>query len=140
MTFGSQGFWKGNCFFGKQFAKTILFQKRGGFSTIPKTVSPNTLYMAWNSCSAGGSAAAAALAGTKKRAQPDPPQQGVDAGQHGFRSVRKGPSGAFARSNPASPMSSPLVDARAAIGYRHAGHAIEPHFLFASFSRISVVS
>jgi len=70
---------------------------------------------AYGATAAGGSgAAAAALAGTKKRAQPDPPQQGVDAGQHGFRSVRKGPSGAFARSNPASPMSSPLVDARAA--------------------------
>ena len=66
---------------------------------------------AYGATAAGGSgAAAAAFAGTKKRAQPDPPQQGVDAGQHGFRSVRKGPSGAFARSNPASPMSSPLAD------------------------------
>ena len=65
---------------------------------------------AYGATAAGGSgAAAAAFAGTKKRAQPDPPQRGVDAGQHGFRSVRKGPS-AFARSNPASPMSSPLDD------------------------------
>ena len=44
---------------------------------------------AYGATAAGGSgAAAAALAGTKKRAQPDPPQQGVDAGQHGFRSQR----------------------------------------------------